>query len=107
MHGTVRDADAEAEAAGAELVNERRLRREVGRLAEVDRLDGGAERDRLRLEGERDCEAHRVAKAGQVYALVAAAFDLLREFDGGAAASGDGGEGQGWHLHVRLLTLDS
>ena len=97
MNGPVRNADAEVESPAADLVDEGCLSGEVGRLAEVDRLDGCAERDRLRLKSERDGEAHRVAEARQVDAAVSAPLDLLREFDRGGAATGDGGEGEGGH----------
>ncbi len=88
----VGDADAEVESAAAELVDERGLVREVGRLAEVDGLDGGAEGDAVGGEGDGDREAHGVAEAGEVDAGVAAAFELFHEVDGGLAAAGDGGE---------------
>jgi hypothetical protein len=44
VDGAVGDADAEPEASAAEFVDQRGLAGEVGGLAEVDRLDGGAGR---------------------------------------------------------------
>ncbi len=93
----VAHADAEAEAALRDLVEEGRGRREVERVARVDVGDRGAERYALGHHRDAFAQRHAVAHARAEDAAEAEVLDLAGQVERAASPSGNGGERQGGH----------
>ena len=95
MRRPVRHADPQPEPAARHLVHHRGTLGEVADRALVDRRDRGAERHAGRVPGQRLAQRHVAEHAGRVDAGETAPLDLLRDFDGAAAAAGNGDEADG------------
>ncbi len=91
----VADADAEAEAAARQLVDDRRRLRPLERVTRVDVRDAGTERDLMGDEGQRLAEGEPVAGARTVDAGEAFRLEALREIERRPPPSGDGDEADG------------
>ena len=91
--------DTETEATAGHLVHECGALREIQYGARVDRRDGGAERDALRVPRHRLTLRHVAVHAGCVDASEAAPLDVARDIHGETAATGDSDEGDGGKGH--------
>src|SRR5438309_741951 len=91
----VADADAEAEAAARQLVDDRRRLRPLERVTRVDVGDAGVERDLAGDEGQRLAEREPVAGARTVDAGEAFRLEALREIERRPPPSSDGDEAHG------------
>src|SRR5262249_25701772 len=97
------DADAKAEAAPRQFVDERGSLGIVSRMARIDIGNARPKGNIVRHQGERFAQPHAVPKTGAVYPTKAFVLDTLCQLKGrltspGHSSQADGGFG--WHVYL-------